>query len=443
MNRHLLILVSAFFLFSRANAEEPLSLRQALERARGSGYDLAVARAERNAAQADANRTLSVFLPQIRLSSAYTATNDPLNVFGMKLKERVVTAADFNPAVLNEPDRFTQYSTRLEIQQPLINLDGFWGRAAAVSAADAMAYKEARTEHYLAFRVKMAYFQLVLARASRGVAASALAAAEANAKQSRDYLDQGLINKSDELFAEVRLLDARSRDMEAANAVRSAEGALRMLLGAPAGMEIVPTDSLAAPGDPPAPVSADDVNANRSDMLAMRRGVDAAEGILRMRELKLLPSLNAFGSYDLNDQKLLGRAGKGWTIGAIVQWDIFPGFGNVAEIQKAGAEAERARTEFDRQRAQNANDLADAYRALELSRGRLALAEEGARQSAENYRILSERYATGIGKTTDLLNAEAGLANARMERLQTLFACNAALFTIELLTEREAPIHRP
>lgn len=436
MNRHLFVLVAILLFAAAARAGEPLSLREALERAQNSGYDLAIARSERDAAQADANKTLSVFLPQIRLISSYTATNDPLNVFGMKLKERRVAPSDFIPDVLNYPDRFTQYSTKIEVQQPILNLDGFFGRSAAVNASRATDLKEVRTAHYVAFRVKIAYFELVLARRSLGVIATALRAAEANAKQSREYLDQGLINKSDALFAETRLLDVQSKEMEASNAIRSAEGALRMLLGRSDSTEIVPTDTLAVPADFPAPASVDEINANRSDMRAMGYGVDAAKGMLRMRQMKFLPSLNAFGSYDLNDQKLLGRQGAGWMIGAMVQWEIFPGFGHFAEIQKAGAELERAKTELERQRAQNGNDLGNALRALEVARKRLALSDEAVRQSSENYRILSDRYASGIGKTTDLLNAEAGLANARLEHLQTLFAANAAAFTIGLLTEK-------
>jgi outer membrane protein TolC len=435
MNKYFLLPVSIFLSLAAAAAGEPLSLKDALERARNSGYDLAIVRAERDAAEADATKSLSVFLPQLRVSSGYTATNDPLNVFGMKLKERRVAPADFIPDVLNYPDRFAQYSTKIEIGQPLINLDGFWGRSAALNAARATGMKEARTAHYVAFRVKTAYYELVLARRSLEVVTSALRAAEANAAQSRAYLDQGLINKSDALFAEVRLLDVQSREMEAASVIKNAEGALRVLLGRTDSAELVPTDTLAAPGALPPAASLEEINASRSDMQAMQFGVDAAQGMLRMQQMKLLPTLNAFGSYDLNDQKMLGRQGAGWTIGAMLEWDIFPGSGHIAEIQKAGANVERARTELERQRAQNGNDLESAFRALELARRRLALSEESVRQSAENYRILSERYATGIGRTSDLLSAEAGLAGARLDHLRTLYACNVAVFTIELLTE--------
>lgn len=437
MNRFRLLVTLTLFLFDALLAGERISLREAVERAQSFGYDVAMVRSERDAAQAEANKSLSVFLPQIRISSSYTATNDPLNVFGMKLKERSVSPADFDPAVLNSPDRFLQYTTKIEVQQPLINLDAFWGRGAALDAARGTEQKEARTKRYAAFRAKTAYFQLVLARQSREVIAAAERAARANAQRSAKYLDEGLINRSDYLLAQVRLLGVESKILEVENAVHDAEGALRMLLGAADSTEFVPTDTLAVAVVDPGTVDVEEVNRSRSDMQAMQYAVDASEGALRMHQLKLLPTLNAFGSYDWNDQRLFGRQGTGWMIGAVVQWNIFPGFNQIAEIQKAGANLEHARTDLERQRAQNRNDIGSALRSLESLRKRLTLSDEAVRHAAENYRILSERYASGIGTTADLLSAEASLSDARLGRLQSIAAHNTVIFTLELLTERD------
>ncbi len=436
MNRYLLVLFLIPAALSLLSAAEPLTLRQALDEAERSGYDLAIARAERAAADADAAATLSIFLPDVRISSSAVVTNDPLNVFGMKLRERRVTMADFDPATLNEPDRTTQYSTSFDVRQPLINFDGFLGRSAAVDGARAMQMKEQRTREYLAYRVKLSYYGLVVARMSLDVVAAAVRAAEANAEQTRRFLDEGLLNRSDALFAEVRLLAVRSQETEAQGAVRRAENALRVLLGRSDTTAIEPVDSLIAPTELPARVAIEEINASRSDMRAMAYGVDAARGMLRMQQLKLLPSLNAFGSYNLNDQKVLGRAGRSWTIGAMFQWNILPGWGTVSAIQKANAGVERAESELAAQRAKNRGDLDDAYNAAEVARRTLALAEESVRQAEENFRILNDRFGTGLAKTTDLLNAEAALAGARLDRARALYASRAALFTIELLTER-------
>ena len=77
-------------------------------------------RAEVDAMQGDKNKSLAVFLPQITLSETFVRTDDPLNSFGFKLKQRSVTAMDFNPALLNNPDPINNWSTQISILQPYI-----------------------------------------------------------------------------------------------------------------------------------------------------------------------------------------------------------------------------------------------------------------------------------------------------------------------------------
>ena len=42
-----------------------------------------------------------------------------------------MTNADFNPALLNDPDVFDNFTTRIQVEQPLLNFDAFVGRSAA------------------------------------------------------------------------------------------------------------------------------------------------------------------------------------------------------------------------------------------------------------------------------------------------------------------------
>jgi hypothetical protein len=51
--------------------------------------------------------------------------------FGSKLNQATITASDFNPEILNNPDRTTNFATKIEVLQPIINVDGLYGRQAA------------------------------------------------------------------------------------------------------------------------------------------------------------------------------------------------------------------------------------------------------------------------------------------------------------------------
>jgi hypothetical protein len=47
------------------------------------------------------------------------------------LNQATITASDFNPEILNNPDRTTNFATKIEVLQPIINVDGLYGRQAA------------------------------------------------------------------------------------------------------------------------------------------------------------------------------------------------------------------------------------------------------------------------------------------------------------------------
>jgi hypothetical protein len=67
----------------------------------------------------------------ITASHTAIATNNPLMAFGSKLNQATITASDFNPEILNNPDRTTNFATKIEVLQPIINVDGLYGRQAA------------------------------------------------------------------------------------------------------------------------------------------------------------------------------------------------------------------------------------------------------------------------------------------------------------------------
>jgi len=94
---------------------------------------LKISEQEFNQSKADYLQTSAIFLPTITVSYTGISTTNPLMAFGSKLNQEILTAADFNPALLNNPSQTQNFGTKLEIQQPLINLDGVYQRKAAKS----------------------------------------------------------------------------------------------------------------------------------------------------------------------------------------------------------------------------------------------------------------------------------------------------------------------
>ena len=413
-----------------------LSLEDALERARTESFPVRRAATQREAAEARRRQSLGVFLPRVTARERGTATTDPVNAFGLTLKQERFTQQDFAVGALNEPDRVDHFASQIEVRQPLLNLDGIYERRAASSAARAATEKGERTRAVVSFRVKKGYYGLLLAERRVGVIDSALSAARANREQARDLFEQGLINRADRLAAEVRVSELESRRTEAVAARENAGDQLRLLLGVDESVRVRPTDTLAREQANLGTLSVRAVNQRRSDMQALRYRVDAARETVRSRWLAFVPTLNAQGTAGWYDDTPFGTNGQSWTVGVSMTWSLFEGFQQVGAAQEAEATLQRAQVALQEQALRNEVEITAARRDLESARTRITQARRAVEQAEESLRIRSDRYAEGMARTTDLLQAEATLAERRLAYLRALYQHNVAVYRLELLTEQ-------
>jgi len=413
-----------------------LSLEEALQRVRTESFSVRTAEAEQRAARARKQQSMAVFLPRVTAAEEAATTTDPLNAFGFKLRQEAVTQAAFAPGTLNDPERTDNFTTRIQVEQPLLNLDGFFERRAASRAVRAARERTKRTREVMAFQVKKAYFGLILAREQLDVIDAALAAARKNARQAENLFQEGLITRADVLAARVRVLDLESRRAEAASRRSTAADQLRFLLGIDIPVPIHATDALTQEAPPQDTLTAAAANRRRSDMQALRHRADAARQQVRARWTAFVPRLNARGTYAWNDDTAFGTDAAGYTVGASLTWSLFDGFRQIGRAHQAEAELRRAEIALERQALKNEVEITEAQRDLAATRQRIRQTEAAVEQAEESLRIRSDRYAEGLERTSDLLQAEATLAERRLARLQALYRHNITLYRLELLTER-------
>ena len=121
----------------------------------------------------------------------------PLYAFGFKLLQQSVTVSDFNPDVLNNPGQVDNFNTRIELSQPLINIDGWKERKAAGYQLEAANFQTERISDFIDLEVTKTYMQLQLAYKAIGVINKANETATENRKIAKNSLDQGMIQNAD------------------------------------------------------------------------------------------------------------------------------------------------------------------------------------------------------------------------------------------------------
>jgi outer membrane protein TolC len=415
-----------------------LSLKEALELADANNYDARLAVASEDVARAERAKGNAVFLPNISLSQTLVRTNDPLAAFGFKLKQRVVTQNDFNPTLLNNPDEATNFSTRIDIQQPIFNPDGLVGRWAAEHNVSRAALQTRRAKYAVALGVKQAYFQLALAQEAFLVTERAVTSAEENRNVAKNFAEKGMMSNADAMLAEVRFLEVQKNYAEAELQLSKAREQLALALALPEKTEIVATDSLrlVQPKSVPPPIAFDAIRSERSDLQAMKEAVSGAEKMVTMNALSFAPRLNAFGNYEFNDPKFFGFNANNWTIGLSLQWEVFKGFQDVGNVQKSRAELTLARANAEKRERESRVEFLTALKAYETAKKKYALSEQALSQATEYLRIIKDRYTKGMEKTAEVLNGETTFLNVRLQFLQATFEHNMAVYQLEFLTEQ-------
>ena len=411
-----------------------ISKNELLEKVTDKNLQIKIAEKTLAGAKADYNESNSLFLPKISASHTAMMTTNPLMAFGSKLNQEILTPADFNPALLNDPDKTENYATRIEVLQPLINIDGLYGRKAAKSKMEAFDLQLERTKEYLELEVNKAFMQLQLAYKAVEVLEKANTTAQANLKLIENYNKQGLLQKTDLLSVQVRVNEVKNQLQYAKSNVQNASDYLAFLLDESNENKVYkPLEVI----ENTIEISTFEtqLSANRKDVLAMDKSVEAYEKMAKMSQMNFLPRLNAFGSYEMYDTQLFQTGAKGYTIGAQLSWDIFDGYKSIGKHQKAKAEFQKAEVEAKQYKAQSQLELNQTNRQLADAENKVNLTKLALEQAQEAYRIRANRFKEGLEKTTDLLQSETLQQQKELEYLQAVFEYNFTKKYLEFLTK--------
>ncbi|MGV8947341.1 MAG: TolC family protein [Lutibacter sp.] len=426
-----------FFLFNlfMINAQEVqiISLEEVFTKIEKSNQTIKISEKDYSISKADFNQTNSVFLPNISISHTAMATTNPLMAFGSKLNQEILTQADFNPALLNDPGEVKNFATKIEVQQPIFNADGLYMRKAAKSKMNAVELQFERTKDYIKLEVTKAYMQLQLAYKAVEVLEKAKEAALENKKIADNNFKQGYMQKADILSVEVHLTEVENQLLSAKSSVQNASDNIQFLMGEQNTMVLKPANELIATLD--LSIYNETLSENRPDIDAMQQSTEAYSNMHKANKMSYLPSLNAFGSYEIYDDQLFGTEAKGYLIGAQLSWNVFDGYKRIGKIQKSKAELDKAEIGLEQYKNQSNLDYNTAKRQLKDAENKLFLTNLASEQSKEALRIRTNRFEQGLEKTSDLLISETQYMQKQLEYLQTVFSYNFTKAYVEFLTK--------
>lgn len=430
MKPTLLIAVAA--LAVPALAQEPLALRDAVQRALTGHPSLAAAAARIAAAGARRDQARSGYLPRLQYQESYQRGNNPVYVFGALLTQRRFTEANFAIQSLNRPDALNNFQSQLMAEQTLWDFGATRRGIRAAEIGRQLSEQDRRgLELQVLTGVARAYHGVTLAAEALKVAEEAKKSAEADLKRAEALRDAGLATDADVLSVKVHLASVEEQRIRRQYDHDVARAALNESLGLP----LDTAHALTTPLTPALPASGEGLERrareDRPEVRAARLGGEMAEAQAALARAQLLPRIVTRGVLEANRQTFATRGGGNWMFMTSLQWNLFDG--NRAKAQAAEAREMAASARAQQKQMENAVALevrkaqADAQAATE----RIAASEAAIAQAEETLRILRNRYSAGLATITDLLRAETALLETKTRKLAAVYDQRMAAIQVE------------
>lgn len=391
-----------------------------------------MAKSEAQLAETELLQTRAMYLPNVNASYTFVNTNNPLMAFGSKLNQARVTMMDFVPDNLNNPKSISNFGTKVEVQQPIINMDAVYQKKAGQVKTEVLKIKTERTKEYIRFELKKAYMMLQLAYKMQETLENAKQTTLANKKVIENYYKNGMIQKSEVLYMDVRLSEIDSQLQMAKSNIKNASDYVYFLLDEDSTNKILkPTEKLEYQNQIIENQSI--LNNNRKDLAAYNKSLEAYDWLIKSSKSKFLPRLNAFGSFEMYDNKFAQFDATGYLAGLQLSWNVFDGLKAKSEQEKYKSELTKAKTEIEQYTKQSQLELNKASRSVEDAETKVNYTKQALEQSQEAYRIRKNRYDQGLEKSADLLSAETLMQQKELEHQQAIFEYNTAIAYLEFL----------
>jgi outer membrane protein TolC len=419
-----------------AAGNSPLTLKQAVDMALEKNPLRKAALADTKAASAGVQEARSYLLPHLTFSETATRGNDPVYVFGSKLRQERFTTADFALNRLNNPLPFGNFTTRFGGQWNLFDSFASWrGMNRAKLMNQAASHQLTRTEQEIVFRVVSAYDQVLLAAKQVEVAEQSGKTAQAILDLTQARFDSGLVVESDLLTAKVRMASRQQELIRARNHLALAKAQLNLAMGVAAESEFQLAEALAERSLPAAGLPELEKQAleNRPDLKRVASEEAAQRQSVAMAKSAFGPRVNAFAGWELDNPTVVaGGGGNNWLGGVEVQFDLFSGGEKRAELSRQKALEEKV---VALQQAANDGvrlEVRQAYYDVDASRQQVEVARTAIAQAKESLRINQDRYDSGLSTITDLLGAEEAARRSQTDYWEAVYRVHSSYAGLEL-----------
>jgi len=401
-----------------ASAQSPLSLSEAIARAKSRNPDAgSAAAAEREAAER-VRQARGGYLPKVDVAESWQRGNQPAFVFSSLLAQRQLAPADLARDALNHPEAIDNFRAALSVEQSLFDRGTQANLRAASIGRDMAATGRQLVDHDLTTAVIDAFGGVVIAAATARAAAATVETARADRELAANRRDAGRVTDADVLQLDVYLARTLELQVQATSDERIARARLNQLMGEPLTTRFsldLTTPAIAIDLTQPARL-ADEALKNRPEVALAIQQEQLAAAMVDAARAAFLPHVAAYGGWELNGGAWNSRSSS-WTAGAVARINLFHGLADKARLAEARTLTARRALEKDKAETMARLDVEIAIARLEAARASEAVGRAAADQARENRRIVRDRYESGLTDAATLMRSADAIEKADTQQI--------------------------
>ncbi len=412
--RTTLFFLLAFFLlpWQVVAAEKPpvpaiWTLRTALHFALANNPDSRIALQRISVARAGIKQMEAAFYPQLAISTGYSRTDNPIYSFG-----NILNQGQFNNSIdFNNPGLTDDLNLTTTLQYRIYNGGRDQaGLKAARAGEEASRMQRSGILSHLGYEVVRAFFTIVQTEETRQARLSAIEAVDASLNVAKARFEAGDLLKTDLLNLEVQKSRARENLIRARHALNLAKHGFLNLLGLEQGDMAINLDEQYEQ-----PVPKDLTYDRRPEIAQLDAMIKAAEARVRQAKSGYYPTADAFGSYQVDKGYQYDEgSGDSWTAGIKINYNLFDGNMTSAAVSRAKAELAEAKERKHKLELAISLEIEQGRLGLQQAEERLLVTKKMVELALENARLSRERFKQGVLLSSDLIDVENRLTDARV-----------------------------
>ncbi|MFH0926136.1 MAG: TolC family protein [bacterium] len=368
-----------------------LSLEEAKKIAIINNRDLKILRLNLQIAKEKSTEARAKAYPQLNSSLTYNINDQPKNL----LRDR-----DYSQVTIS-------------VDQTLFHL-GIWaGIKAAKQFQKVEGLSGDRFQETLFFLVTETYLKILTTQKQLDVLKELEKNTQEHLRNAQNFYNEGMVPKTDLLKTELALNRVQRDLLTGNNEQQKLQTAFKILLGTNLDQDyqLQEVELQDLPIKDIKELQQEAIG-KRNDLKVFLAKASYLENIRKAYQSRRYPNLSAFGSWNYTADKFEARE-HDMAGGIRLTMPIFNGFGITAQVAQAKSHLVQNQLQYEQLKAQVNQEVEVACLDIKEARTNLEIAQKEVKQAEENLRITNDLYKEAMSTTTDVIDAQTLLAQAR------------------------------